>query len=80
VLYMVVRQGMTLVLIGIGVGLAGALGLNRVIASLLFGVNATDPMTFVTISLLLGFVALLACYIPARRAASVDPVVALRAE
>jgi putative ABC transport system permease protein len=80
VLYMVLRQGMTPVLIGIGIGLAGALGLNRVIASLLFGVNAADPMTFVAISLLLGFVALLACYIPARRAASVDPVVALRAE
>ena len=80
VLYMVVRQGMTPVLIGISVGLAGALGLNRVIASLLFGVNAADPMTFVAISLLLGFVALLACYIPARRAAHVDPVIALRAE
>jgi putative ABC transport system permease protein len=80
VLYMVVRQGMTLVLIGIGVGLAGALGLNRVIASLLFGVNAADPMTFVAISLLLGFVALLACYIPARRASRVDPIIALRAE
>jgi putative ABC transport system permease protein len=80
VLYMVVRQGMTLVLIGIGVGLAGALGLNRVIASLLFGVNAADPITFVAISLLLGFVALLACYIPARRATLVDPVQALRSE
>jgi len=80
VLYLVVRQGMMLVLIGIGVGLAGALGLNRVIASLLFGVNAADPTTFVAISLLLGFVALLACYIPARRATLVDPVQALRAE
>jgi putative ABC transport system permease protein len=80
VLHMVIKQGMMLVLIGIGVGLAGALGLNRVIASLLFGVNATDPMTFVAISLLLGFVALLACYIPARRATLINPVQALRSE
>jgi putative ABC transport system permease protein len=80
VLRMVVRQGMTLVLIGISVGLAGALGLTRVIASLLFGVNAADPMTFAAISLLLATVAFFACWLPARRAARVDPVVALRAE
>jgi putative ABC transport system permease protein len=80
VLRMVVRQGMTLVLIGIGAGLAGALGLARAIASLLFGVNATDPITFTAISLLLAFVALLACYLPARRAAKLDPIIALRSE
>lgn len=77
VLRMVVRQGMVLALIGIGVGLAGALGLTRLIANLLFGVQATDPMTFVAISLLLAFVALLACYLPARRAARLDPMNAL---
>jgi len=77
VLRMVVRQGMTLALIGIGVGLAGALGLTRVIASLLFGVNATDPFTFVAIALLLGAVAFLASYLPARRAAKLSPMIAL---
>ncbi|HEV3409496.1 MAG TPA: FtsX-like permease family protein, partial [Chthoniobacterales bacterium] len=77
VLRMVVRQGMTLALIGIAVGVAGALGLTRLIANLLFGVNAADPLTFAAISLLLGFVAFLACYVPARRAAKLDPVQAL---
>jgi len=80
VLRMVVGQGMTLALIGIGVGLAGALGLTRVMANLLFGVNATDPITFVVIPLLLAFVAFLACWLPARRAAQVSPIEALRAE
>ncbi|HEV3409360.1 MAG TPA: ABC transporter permease [Chthoniobacterales bacterium] len=77
VLAMVVRQGMTLAVIGIAVGVAGALGLTRLIANLLFGVNAADPLTFAAISLLLGFVAFLACYVPARRAAKLDPVIAL---
>jgi putative ABC transport system permease protein len=77
VLRLVVRQGMTLVLIGIVVGVAGALGLTRVIANLLFGVNAADPVTFVAISLLLAAVAFLACYLPARRAARLDPMNAL---
>lgn len=79
VLVMVIRQGMTLALIGICVGLAGALGLTRLIASLLYDVRATDPLTFGAISLLLALVALLACWVPARRASRVDPIEALRA-
>ncbi len=80
VLGMIVRQGMALALVGISVGLVGAFGLTRVIANLLFGVSATDPITFVVIPLLLAFVALLACWLPARRAAQVNPIEALRAE
>jgi len=77
---LVVRQGMALALSGVAIGLAGAVMLTRLIRSLLFGVEATDPVTFVGIALLLGLVALLASYIPARRASRVDPLVALRYE
>jgi putative ABC transport system permease protein len=80
VLRLVVMQGMRLVLIGVVLGALGAYALGRVVSSLLFGVSPTDPGTFAAMALLLGVVALLACYLPARRATTVDPMVALRYE
>ena len=74
---LVVRQGMTLAAIGVVAGLAGAFGLTRVMASLLFNVQPDDPATFLAISFLLIAVAFLACYLPARRAAKLDPMIAL---
>jgi putative ABC transport system permease protein len=80
VLKLVITQGMTLVLAGLAIGLIAALALTRLMTGLLFGVSATDPMTFVIIGILLAGVALFACYIPARRAARVDPMIALHYE
>jgi len=78
VLRLVVGQGMRLAGIGLGIGLVGALGITRVVRSLLFGVTPTDPLSFGTITLFLVAVAALASWIPARRATAVDPIIALR--
>jgi len=77
---LILRQGMTLALIGSAIGLAIALVATRLLKSVLYGVNAVDPITFVGVTFLLAAVALLACWIPARRASRVDPMIALRAE
>ena len=80
VLKLVVGQGMLLAGSGLVLGLIAAFAATRIMASLLFGVTATDPVTYFGLALLLGSIALLACYIPARRATKVNPVTALRAE
>jgi putative ABC transport system permease protein len=80
VMRLVVKQGMWLALTGLALGLAGALVLTRLMSSVLYGVSATDAVTFAGVTLLLGSVVLLACYLPARRAAKVDPMIALRCE
>ena len=80
VLILIIKQGMTLAIIGLGSGLLIAFGVAQLIAKLLFGVSPVDLVTFVGVTLLLGLVAVLACYIPARRAMKVDPLVALRYE
>ena len=80
VLRLILGQGVRLILFGLALGLAVSFALTRVLAVVLFGVTPTDPLTFVGVSLLLTSVALLACYIPARRATKVNPLVALRYE
>ena len=80
VLRLIVGEGMKVVMIGIGIGLLGALALGRTLSSLVFGVTVRDPTTFTVVAVILTGVALAACVVPARRAARVDPMVALRYE
>jgi ABC-type antimicrobial peptide transport system permease subunit len=80
VLRLIIGEGVKLALVGLLIGFGGAWALTRLMKNLLFGVSPTDPLTFMAIASLLTFVALLACYIPARRATKVDPLVALRCE
>ncbi|HET7565979.1 MAG TPA: FtsX-like permease family protein, partial [Gemmatimonadaceae bacterium] len=77
---MVVKHGLVLALAGIAIGLVGGVALHRLIASQLFDVSATDPLTLAAVSALVAIIACVACYVPARRAARVDPVIALREE
>lgn len=80
VLRMVLRQGMQLALVGVGIGAGTGFGLTEVMRALLFGVSPHDPLTFIGVAAMLILIALLACYVPARRAILVDPTVALRYE
>jgi putative ABC transport system permease protein len=80
VVFLLLKQGLRLTLLGVVIGIAGATGLTRLLERLLFGVEPTDPITFASVVVLLISVALIACYIPARRAAKVDPLVSLRSE
>jgi putative ABC transport system permease protein len=77
---LVIGRGMLLTLTRLAIGLVGASGLTRLMSSLLFGVSANDPMTYSAVAVVLGVVSLLACYLPARRATTVDPMIATRCE
>jgi ABC-type antimicrobial peptide transport system permease subunit len=80
VLWLILSQGLRLIVCGVAIGLLSALALMRLMKSLVFGVGAADPLTFALAPLLLGVVALAACWLPARRATKVDPLIALRTE
>lgn len=80
ILRLILKEGMVITMVGLGIGLVGTLALSSILKSQLFGVTATDPLTFLGVALALAFVALAACYLPARRATRVDPLVALRYE
>jgi ABC-type antimicrobial peptide transport system permease subunit len=80
VMAMVMRQGMTMVVTGLGLGVVGALAMTRLMTSLLFSVEPTDPVTFLAVGTVLIAVAALSCFIPARRVTTIDPMIALRSE
>jgi putative ABC transport system permease protein len=80
VLSLIIKQGLQLILLGLAIGLLVAVALMKIISGLLFGVTTKDPFTFVAVAVVLTFIALLACYVPARRATRVDPLEALRYE
>lgn len=80
VLRLVIGDGVRLAVLGIALGIAGALALTRVMTDLLYGVRATDPITFGAVTIVFGATSLLACYVPARRAMNIDPIVALKYE